>query len=758
MSNDDARKALDCIASAAQTIRQAISVSLPVAPTQLMTMQIPGLAINPKDYTWDQNSLAFAPLAVRVNEARLVDNMVPVSKMTMGRTGKSVARSYLAALDLLVPVEASVSSAIALNQGKPLEKRLDIIRERYERSMKFLKSRDDLYPRKSKLTTYVDKQESWNKAVEQYAAAQERQMSISKEEAVNPEQQRQLYLEWIQAHARDYKAMIQARYMDWVVHGYKFEVEFNFAVVDISSGMKRVESSKEAFRNLILIDSDGASEYSGVKLNPSNWAKHVQDAWDNFNIRHKGPSPVQLRSEIKRLKKLVLSHEAMYRSVDKGTFLPITDGADTSEADKRLREAYLDAYKAMDSVNSKSMTASPNGQPINLPNGNPVAGTAGENSAPAGSYGSLKKYDAVNGTGTEDLANDQTDIKVDTAVVDESTADDKDSTSVTTDEKFKALRAAQEQWTQNSLAANQKATRSNAESFKAETKTYLRVRIKELYAEIKDLESQLSLVRGKPGRALPPVVIDADGKTIEQDELKTEKENPLTQLSPWTRISVKVSQSQKNDEKVTEESANSFAAKARWGFWEVSGSASHTSASAKAMTHMSNLDVEIAFDAMLVEIERPWMHTELFSDHELDCAEGFSLSPGPEELHQYVARNLPVDPEYTQFCSYPTAFVVASNVELEFSGNTSSLESALESSSTEANVEVGYGPFALSASHRSSKSKAKTRAEATATGMRISLQAPQIISWVSELLPKLPKAPKSSQMFGMTLLEKGPPA
>lgn len=51
MSNDDAEnatKALSCIATAAQTIRQAISISLPVAPTQLMTMQIPGLVINPE--------------------------------------------------------------------------------------------------------------------------------------------------------------------------------------------------------------------------------------------------------------------------------------------------------------------------------------------------------------------------------------------------------------------------------------------------------------------------------------------------------------------------------------------------------------------------------------------------------------------------------------------------------------------------------------------------------------------------------------
>lgn len=49
------------------------------------------------------------------------------------------------------------------------------------------------------------------------------------------------------------------------------QVEFNFGIVDISSGMKRVENSKEAFRNLVLIADDGSSEYSGVNLTPSDW-------------------------------------------------------------------------------------------------------------------------------------------------------------------------------------------------------------------------------------------------------------------------------------------------------------------------------------------------------------------------------------------------------------------------------------------------------------------------------------------------------
>lgn len=166
---------------------------------------------------------------------------------------------------------------------------------------------------------------------------------------------------------------------------------------------------------------------------------------------------------------------------------------------------------------------------------------------------------------------------------------------------------------------------------------------------------------------------------------------------------------------------------------------------------MSNLDVEITMECILVEIERPWLHAELFSDPELDVADGFDLSPGPEKLQTDVENHRAVQDKYNQFCSYPSAFIVASNVELDFTGDTSHLESKLEASRTEVNLKIGYGPFSIGGSHSQSKNSAKTPAEATATGMRISMQAPQIIAWVSELLPELPRRMTSNKMTGLLL-------
>jgi hypothetical protein len=83
---------------------------------------------------------------------------------------------------------------------------------------------------------------------------------------------------------RQFKNTIQTKYMDWVIHGYKFMVYFHFGVVDISSGMKRIENSKEAYRNLTIIASDGSSEYNGVVLTPGTWyVWHISSTEDFYS-------------------------------------------------------------------------------------------------------------------------------------------------------------------------------------------------------------------------------------------------------------------------------------------------------------------------------------------------------------------------------------------------------------------------------------------------------------------------------------------
>jgi len=71
--------------------------------------------------------------------------------------------------------------------------------------------------------------------------------------------------------------------------------------------MKRVESSKEASRNLVVIDPDGTTEWQQVKLNPTDWS--VVALIFYFNVltragrgfaRRKSMPSVKMRSRLAR--------------------------------------------------------------------------------------------------------------------------------------------------------------------------------------------------------------------------------------------------------------------------------------------------------------------------------------------------------------------------------------------------------------------------------------------------------------------------
>ena len=81
---------------------------------------------------------------------------------------------------------------------------------------------------------------------------------------------------------------------------------------------------------------------------------------------------------------------------------------------------------------------------------------------------------------------------------------------------------------------------------------------------------------------------------------------------------------------------------------------------------MANLDVEISMDCLVVDIDRPWLHAELFTDAELDSG-GFDISPGEATLKRMYEESQVPDGKFQQFTSFPTAFVVAADIELSVS-------------------------------------------------------------------------------------------
>jgi len=172
--------------SSSHWYRHQLQVSLDLYPVLALTTG--------SNFYYDQDTTAFTPLKVRINEARLVDGMLPLSKITvvcsfssvlsaddtqMGKTGNSVVRNYLNALDLLVPIEAPVTGITATPSTGNITGRRKVIKERYDNALAYLTSFEEdagvKATNRSKLAKYVEKQENWAKAVQMYAEVQERQ-------------------------------------------------------------------------------------------------------------------------------------------------------------------------------------------------------------------------------------------------------------------------------------------------------------------------------------------------------------------------------------------------------------------------------------------------------------------------------------------------------------------------------------------------------------------------------------------------------
>lgn len=115
-----------------------------------------------------------------------------------------------------------------------------------------------------------------------------------------------------------------------------------------------------------------------------------------------------------------------------------------------------------------------------------------------------------------------------------------------------------------------------------------------------------------------------------------------------------------------------------------------------------------------------------------------------------------------------TGFLVAANVVLEIEGESSSIQSYLSNSTTSGSANLNVGGFSMSGSGAHSSSSSGSTCTSTASGCRsvlnvfvvwgdtladgsdkrrIVIHNPQVIGWISQIVPALPR-PKTRAIGG----------
>ncbi|KAK0105142.1 hypothetical protein ONS95_004459 [Cadophora gregata] len=720
------KDAVKSIASVSTMLRDAIAAALPVAPEQYLTVAIPGTVIDLASYekggsfVYDVAKHATIPTTVRQAEARLVDGMMPVATIMIGNTGRSVARSYSSTLDTLVPAKATISSNDGVqSSGDP----------NYDNAMTYLKT---TVPGtgKSAVELYCEKQILWAKARSTWDTAKIE--TITRAEKLYPVEsdpdnltkQKEYIANWGQENYFTFKASVQAAWMDWVVTGEKHNVDYFFGMVDVGSIMSRIESSKESLRNSTIPDADGSSEVYGVSLTPSRWATYCQRKAEGWYRKNGTYTLAQLDSEIARLESLKDSYKSAQDLLGDGTGKPVYPVANAvapttnrEDSKKAINDNLALLYKAQ---------ASLSGAQYNLEQKPDDDG--------------LKK-----------------------AVTEAQAAVSKAQGDLRTAEAtYQSVLGA---WNEYNRMVLTGAALTDAKNGLGSRMSKIDGELTKLNAlrvsKLKDNPADIPVISGvsapapdsagTPDAAPGGTDLAAPGSDLANPIFNDtrggsgggsgqQKTTSAEDADPWTTITFSYSASDVSNHSKESEWGMSVGGSVGFGLWSVGGSYSHDESHKEMQSDMAACDVSVSFSALVVNINRPWLYGELFSDVDLDVANNVKLSPGPLALHQMIKDQSAGDIDaWSEFPAYPTSFIVAADTTIEFRGSTKHIEQHFDSHSNSGGASVGYGPFSVSSSFHESASESSMQVQTTATGCKLSFGAPQIIAWVSQILPPLPR-------------------
>ncbi|KAK0729464.1 hypothetical protein B0H67DRAFT_638077 [Lasiosphaeris hirsuta] len=736
-------------------LRNAIEKAIPCSPDQYLTVAVPGTVIDLNhydyggSYVYDAAAYVDAPMRVQLAEAKLVDGMCPLSNIMVGATGKSVARSYARALDALVPFKASIHSLVGQDANEAEDDPLKILSpgsKLYDNAMAYLITPNQRFGNRTPLEIYTEKQRAWAEAANAWDEAKARAMADSMSKyPTEIGKAKEDYQIWNQTHFRFYKSAVQAAYMSFVALGDKYNVEANFGLVDVDSIMARIEDSKESMRNDIIVDANGADEVWRVELTPANWAtlcKLKALAWFNKNGTY---SLDQLDTEISRLDALYVSLSAMKVKVGGGDFplLPPNPtptekegGKDVTDTKTALENAVLSFYgykKGDDMTKERKDLAA-----------------ALENRAKYLRYQTATEMNAANKDSTSNL---ELWLEAKLHTIDE---------ELTRLKGLRGKKLAAENYNLSIPVGASNAPDPSQPTPDAATTTEKPPQASGISLMQQGDENVDALFAGDPAAgAAGAAVVEPDGTTdganpnvpaVQRDPAR----EPIPTSDPWTTVKCVISSQDMTKTNTQSAWGMSVGGGVGWGLWSAGGSYSHDQARSDMMQDMAACDISVTFSALVVNVHRAWLYPELFADTQLDVARGFLLSLGAQELQRLMhqqgtetdegRRAIRTLAKYNEFPAYPSSFLIAADTEISFSGDTTHIDNHFRSSTDSGGVSVGWGPWSVSSNFHHSSASQSFRFASTSTGCKLSFGAPQIIGWVNEILPALPRPPDFESM------------
>lgn len=281
-------------------------------------------------------------------------------------------------------------------------------------------------------------------------------------------------------------------------------------------------------------------------------------------------------------------------------------------------------------------------------------------------------------------------------------------------------------------------TKTAEEYFKNKNLTQLQQSLTELELKLKDINDEINelMEKRKLSKNIKPSEIDIESSVAPNNELNNIKsENIFTDVYINSKLSSLKSDSESKSK--SSESTSGFS----FFFGGHSSKQSHNEAFTSMAQDNEEMSIDIGMSIAKVVIEREWFNPGLFIlTEDMYNTSNKYVSP-PNNYGKFDDSRFD---EMSQciFPCFPTAFVIAKNVTIQFTSTKEMSNSFAQS--IEDHASRGGGFFIFSGSESTSSSSSKTASSVTSSGKakRIRFKNPQIIGYYLEATP----ADKSSKI------------
>lgn len=649
-------------------------------PNQYFCLTLPGTLVNPEDYSYD--TAAEKPAHVKANESKLVNKLFDACFITGSDNGRHLQNQYRTALNMLSP---KMNRDLFEMKVRLREVLMTPYQYDFGDGTQDTMTLEQVFYRL--YSEYVNAKAQWNQKQADKKAELKRTI-------IDPNERRDAYLEWYGLVAESQRVMLEEK-LGKVLNVFSpGDMNIINAILNCGVGGE-IESARSAMDVVEELSPDGGYVYP-VNLYPRNWFRLLDSSFTEVDLLE---SPAALAQ---RMRLLEMQRSNILLNVKKLTST-IPDEGEVHALEEAYKAAESELQKATEDCIGKNVDAGVDvvKSIITLCRKD----SKGDIQLPGNT-----EVDRIvkNEKGCKDIAVDKMLDKI----------------GKYASECFKLQSAA--------VAAAEKSTDAALKWCEMNNKIQLKKlldplkeQLASVNSEIEDLKDRIQLSRA--------VLTDSASNDV-ADVMPNKECEGYTQVLIQSKMSSVHAASGKQSE------ASSSHMGATFLFGGYSNNKSHQSSVESSMEASSDIDIQIGMNIAKVQIEREWFDPGVF----LLTGNMYNFSSSkiaPDNTTSFASDDLEaVQKRFREmneciFPAYPVSFVIAKDVSIRFTSQSTMSTSFAESIEDHASQGGGFLIFSGSSSSLSSSGRSAASANSNANSVTIRFTVPQILGYYLQAVP-----------------------